>query len=299
MSDLTEKPSPTQSMMLLGGILIAFYVFGVLAIGVFSWELPRGTQAVVFATVLGSVGTLLLAIATFTTVLQTSRQLNIREKERERPLAVDELSHIIQPALTALENNLEQLDNSENPGCAFDWVYIDEPTLYAGTRGPEPVRTPDSLPLARLARENRTLFGSLRAHNEYVQDIGRKAQQLHSELNPELERLFEEAGVNREDRETIVVTSAVLKEIEHFGEHHELYEFWNTHREHLIEYANEEITVTLDEIQSGERVYREFVTDTLSDLKQRKFHLKHEYSISENDISETSESDIWDLDIKR
>lgn len=268
---------------------IAFLIGGIVLLINLTRDLSQNIQAQVLATVLGSAGTVLLALATFINISQTNRTLKLKEKEREKPLIVDELSYVIQPAISSFKNNLREIRDFQHSGCAFDWVYIRNPSGYSGSAGPDPIRTPDTLSMARLTADDRKLAANLRAHDEYVKDIVEKANKLHEELKPEIERLLEEEAINDISQDLRVITSAVLKELDYFDDSHELYDFWEEHRENLIKYANEETETTLDEVKADEINYQDRAEKVLQQLSQRKANLKHDYSISEDEI--TSESD--------
>jgi hypothetical protein len=283
---------PIKSGMFIAGFITAGFFVGVSFVVYLSIDLPAGTQVQVLATVLGSFGTLLLAIATFINIFQTNRRLDLKEKDREKPLIIDELAHVIQPAINSLENNLQQMEDSDNPGCAFDWVYLDGSTLFSGANGPRSVQTPDSLPMARLAADDRELYATLRVHDNYTERVAEAAGELHDELKVEIKRLLELEGIDNQDQSLKVVTSAVIKELDHFGESHDLYDFWESHRDDLIEYADKETETPLEEVKAGERVYRKYIEETLRPLKQRKAKLKQEYGISEEEITLDSDGPI-------
>lgn len=271
--------------MAIAGGIIGSYAVGVIVLLYLSIDLSNSNQALVLASALSSVGTLALALATFVNVSQNNERLQIQQKKREKPLGVDELSYLIQPAIDSLENNLRQFHESDNPGCAFDWVYIDGADLYTGTRAPNSVRVPDSLPTARLAVADRMLYSTLRTHDNYVELVAEHARSFHERLKPEIQRLLDEEGIDEVDQSLKVVTSAVLKELDRFGESHELYEFWEKYGDDLIRYGREELDPGLDDLQGGESVYKKFMEEAIRNLKQRKAEVKHEYSISEDEIS--------------
>ncbi len=273
--------------MFVVGMVAALFFTGSLYLAYLSWNLSTSRRAQILATVLGSLGTLLLAGATFYNVLQTNRSLEIREKEREKPLAEDELSHVIQPAIDALDVNLREFEESDNSGCVFEWVYISSASPYGPGRAPASIRVSSLIPAGRLANEDDGLYESVVAHDRYVEMIGEQAGQLHAELEPEIERLFAEMDITGES--TKAVTLSVLQELDEWGENEVMTEFWEANRDHLIRYAEEEIEVTLSEVQSLEEWYQEYMEDTYRALYERKAELMREYSISEDDI--TSEGD--------
>lgn len=290
-----DLPEPEDRLLwIVIGVPFGIFVVGSIVLLYLLPGLSNTNKALVIATGLGALGTLALALATVYNVIQTNRMLESREREREKPLVVDELSYVIQPAIEALENNLQTIQESEHEGCAFEWVYIDKPDITGRRRGPRSVRIEDSLSFARLHSRDLELYGSLRTHDNIVIQIAHEASRFHEEMKPEIKRLLEEEGISDLEQSLKVVTSAILKELEHFGESHELYDFWEKHRGHLIDYAKETPEVTLEDIQAGERSYRQLlIENTLSKLKKRKAILKRDYRISEDEIIPI-EYDEWE-----
>jgi hypothetical protein len=283
---LPDLDTTRWAMVISGGIAGA-YVVGMLYLVYMSLSLSESNQALVLATGLGSVGTLLLALATFVNISQSNKRLQIQQQKQERPLAVDELSQLIQPAIAAIENNLRQFEESDTAGCAFDWVHIDSTTLYVSASGPDPVRVDSYIPAARLLSEDPDLHHMLDEHDTIVEEIADHAKRLHTELEPEIDRLLEKEGYS--EQRTQFVTDSVLKELDQWGEDAEHYEFWEQYRDHLTRYAEEETAVTIEEIQSMERDYKNHLEETLESLIERKARLKRDYSISDDDITNAVE----------
>lgn len=246
------------------------------------------------ATFTGALGTLLLAIATFINIRNSNRRLELEKKDREKPLVVEELSYLVQPAIEALEANLREFEEIDDDQLAFDWVYTDGPSVYAATRGPEGIRIPHPLPLSRLAADDRELARALESHNKRVTQLSSVASDFHEELTPEIERMFKQDGIDNK-QSLKVVSSAVLKDVDHFGDSHELYDFWERRKAELIEYAHNELETTPSDIKREEEEYREEIKQSLESLKQRKQNLKQEYSISENDIGVEDDDGLFDI----
>lgn len=209
----------------------------------------------------------------------------MREKERYKPLIIDELSYVIYPAIEALKENFKTLEDTENSGCAFDWIYVDGTRLYVGSRGPKSVKSSHSLSLSRLAEENTTLLGLLRKHESEAAELAEMADTFHEELQPEIERLLAEEQLADSETSNEVVTSAIIKEVDQFGEDHELRDFWKKHRDQLIKYANEVPEITLEDMKRAEHSYKQTVENALSNLEERKVNLQAEYRISEDEIT--------------
>jgi len=283
---------PEQWTAFIGGAVVGPFLLGLVYLLYLSEGLQRGMQAQILATVLGSFGTLLLAGATFYNVIQTNRNLRLKEKNNEKPLAVDELSNALQPAISALEKNLREYRNSEVDGCAFKWVYVNDLSRYAGSKGPELVTIPYSLAGARLADEDEELFQQLTNHDKRAGAVAEMGLNLHESLSPEIERLLEDYGFEEPGDHLEVVSSSVIREVGSFAETNQLYDFWEQHRDHLIDYARGEVEPPLDELQAREREYAEFVEDALKNAKQRKAMLKQEYSISEDEIAGQEEDEL-------
>lgn len=270
------------------GVIIGLYLV-TLPYLFYLWRgLSSTNQALVLASALGSLGTLALALATFVNISLTNEQLQLQTKERQKPLAVDELSYVIQPAIDALEDNLQKFDESEYKGCTFEWVYISSSSMYAGSKGPKSVKTQYAIPAARMASEDRLLYQLLGMHEQYVEAVAEQATQFHEELKPEINRLLEEHGLEGESSKA--VSTAVLRELDEWGEEREMYDFWEQYRDHLIDYADSELEVSLSQVQQQEQEYRDHMEATLERLISRKMDLTKEYSISEDEIQVEAES---------
>lgn len=267
----------------IGGILGIFVIGGGVALYL-TINLSQADRAIVIATILGGLGTIALAIATSYNILQTSRSLRYRELEKTKPVVIDELSQVIEPAIVGLEKNANKLIRSGTDACSFDWVYIDGPTHLDSERGPHSVKYGDTRAFWRMFSNERELAAEMRAHDSYVESVSAEASKFHEQIKSEIERLLDKEGIEELNQSHKVVSTAILRETEHFGERHQLRDFWENHRDYLISYASEEIDVTSDHIQAAENVYQELLEELLKKLVQRKAELKEEYGISEEEI---------------
>lgn len=249
-------------------------------------DLNRTNMALVLASGLGSVGTFALALATVYNVAQSSRSLEIREQEREKPLVRDVLSYVVEPAIDGLSENMQAFNESENEGCTFDWVYVDAPRQAKVAGLPRSVGAYDALAGAWLVRESPDLFDSLRKHDRMAEQIGEMGSEFHREMLPKIESLFDSDDKFESGDSLKPISSGVLKRLDHFGESSEYYEFWDKYGDVLIEYAETEPDVTIGEIEAAEEDYRELVTDVLEKMRGKKAELKTTYRVSEEEISD-------------
>lgn len=277
----------SQDQMIAGaaGFVCSLFIIVLIALFYLFPELSTANRALVLASSMGAIGTLALAIATFFNVLQTSRSLEYREKERTKPLVVDELTNIIQPAIDTLEANLEGLSEPKQSGCTFEWVYLNEAAIYKGGRKPNPINPTDAFALGRLWNENRELFGELRAHDDYIEDVAESAQKFHRGIEPTVMRLLKEEEIDIDEGPNLkAISNAILMKLDYFPENHTLHEFWEEHHDDLLSEAGEIPGENIDSIQAGERVYGEMAKRTLQKLRERKGRLKFEYGISNEEI---------------
>lgn len=290
-----EFPEFRKVVLIIIGSAFGFFVAAAGYLVLVLPDLSRTNRAIVMATGLGAVGTFALALATVYNVIQTNQMLESREREREKPLVIDELSHVIQPAIEALEANIQTIEQSHHDGCAFEWVYIQGPSQTERDWSPQSVPSSDSLSWARLAYEEPELGSFLAYHDHFVIQTAQAASQFHEEMKPEIERLLEEEEeevISDLDQSLKVVTSAILKELEDFPEGHKLDDFWEKHREHLIDYAKKYPDVTLKEMKYTEEWYLKLWEDLVKKLKDRKAELKQDYRISEDDIKEIESDEL-------
>lgn len=273
-----------NAVMFLIGLVSSIFLAGILFVFYISTGLGRGNQALVLATAISSLGTFLLALGTFYNIFQTNRRLQMEEKDREKALVLEELSYLIQPSIEALESNLESFNESDENGCVFEWVYIDGSSLYSGSRGPEKVRyRQSSVSAGRMASEDSDLHIALQKQEACVHKLSMMASDLHEKLEPKIQQLFAEDSVEGES--TKAVTSAVLKDLDEWGENEVMKDFWSRHGSDLMDHAKTETSVTVYDIWSLENHYHGHMVETYRDLKDRKDQLKTEYRISEDEIA--------------
>lgn len=281
-----KTTSSRLDLPLLAFSLIAVVIFlgGLVVLGFLSWDLPRGQQAQILATSIGAVGTLLLAVATFINIRQSYRRLELQEKDRQKALVRDELSNLICPAIRALERNIQDVEESEKSGCAYDWVYIDEPKSYNVASGPVTVSTSNEPSLIRLAEDDPDLAQDIRDQDRTAKKIGKRGSDFHEELMPEVERRLREHGVDEIDEQVKIVTNAVLQKPDKFKDSTGLAGFWEANRDDLIEYAQTHLENTPSDIKTMEEEYVEEMEKLVERLRERKRVLKQEFNISEDEI---------------
>ncbi|MFA9417634.1 hypothetical protein [Natrinema sp. HArc-T2] len=285
MIDLTDWIS---NRVIAGVSVIAVVpiLFGFLVLVVLLPDLNRSNQAIVIATGTGAFGTLILALATFFNIVQSNQVLQIREKKRQKPLAIDEISNLIEPGIETVKANLEAPKNSHGNGCGFEWNYLDPEELSQRGRRPHAIFTSDSIALSRLSTSRPDLVEQITAHNGKIGDVAERTQRFQEQIHPKIREFLEESDRGQDiDSDLRVITSAILKEVDQFGESSDLYQFWEEYGDRLIQYSKDLPEAELEEIQKLEQEYLEVAKETFGMLEDRKLELKKEYGISEEEIS--------------
>lgn len=272
-----------------------FYQFSVILSGIglggaaiLIWYLPETTnQVTTIVQYFAAVGTISLAAATFYNIQLTNQDLRLRRQQREKPLAIDELSKIIEPAIQAISRNLEILQNGEN---GFDWVYVQEPVVYnvAGSpRSALPIH--DIVSLQRLNENNRRLYQQLLEHDEMIVNIAGISQRLVDEVSDSVRSQLEKAGYSDDDysQSVKVFVSAMLKRLDHFGESHEMYDFWEENRGELLEILDQEVGSLVEDLEERVPKYQEHCEELLEALRSYKADVQQEYGISSDEFLDT------------
>lgn len=277
------RPGFSSAQLIKGTILLLgiSIVLGVSALLYILPKLNQGSQAVVLASVIGTLGTLGIFLAR---LYHTHEETRNRELERQRPIVIDEIADIIQPAILALEQNLNEIYESENTGCDFDWIYVDESKLRP-ISSPTPVQYENSLNRAKLQEEHQDLYEQLYRHDETILELATLARELKGEMSPKIEEVLEEDNLEEHIEDDMnVLISAIIQEIPHFGDTHSLYDFWERRGEGLIEYAKSSADPSLKELKQSEEDYKELIQESLRTARRTKTDLRQEYGISERDI---------------
>lgn len=268
------------------GIFVILSITGLLAIYKF---LPEGSPELLPITVqyLAAAGTLSLAAGTFYNIQQTNRDLRLREQKRKKPLAIDELSNVIIPAIQAVSGNIEKLQEGEE----IDWVYVDGPSGYSTLGRPSsamPVN--DIAAFQRLNEQNRELYQDLVEHDEMVRQMGQLAQEIFEEVQNLVKVHIEAAGYSDDDysQSDKVFVSAMLKQLDEFGDSHEMYEFWEQNREALLDILNEEAGELVWELEEREDEFKRHCEKLSNDLVNYRSDVQREFGISSDDIDETT-----------
>lgn len=220
-------------------------------------------------------------------IQQTNKDLRLREQRREKPLAVDELSNVIVPAIQALSGNLEDLDD-EN---LIDWVYVDGPSGYGALGHPSsamPVN--DVAALQRLNEQDRELYQDLVKHDEMIRQMGQLGQEIFEEVQNSVKEQIELAGYSDEDysQSDKVFVSAMVKRLDEFGDSHEMYDFWEQNRDELIDILDEEAGELVDELEEREREFRKHCENLLEELQVYRGDVQREFGISSEEINEST-----------
>ena len=275
--------------------LFIFILVGVSGYLVFQWSnLPLSSRVTVAASLVGALGTLVLATATVWTALQNQILVDERVKEAERPLVREELEEILIPYHEVVRNNIEAIDGSS----AIDWTsYSPRKGLFFDrmqTSKSEPVpllQTDDVHLYTRLDRDAPGLWKMIQTHDRILKEIADLGDQISSLLEPAVRRYLEDHGLLSEFDEGGIRTlnGAILKQIDEYGDQHEHADIWLEHRDELCRILEEVATDEYDELEEEIDRYRTHCEKLSEELVERRVRLQNEYSISVEDNEEPVE----------
>lgn len=202
----------------------------------------------------------------------------------------DELSYVIQPAISGLEENIEYVEEHDGSGCAFNWVYVDEPVAYSLAGQPRSVYPRNIQSVVRPSSDNSRLRKILIDHAKQIQVIAAMASDFLQELGPEIQRRFEQDNIPQGDRNEKAVANAVLSELDHFADTNRLHDFWERYGSELIDLANSELEVAPERLEAAEEEYYRSMGSALEELRELKRERKQEFGISEDEIESKAET---------
>lgn len=265
---------------------------GVAAVGIWIIQETIPTESVDFLSIsvqyLAATGTLALAAGTFYNIQLTNKDLRLREQKREKPLAVDELSNVIEPGIHAVAENLDELEED-----TFDWVYVDGPSGYGAIGHPSSAMpTKDVAALQRLSQRNRDLYQGLVRHEELIRQMAELGSEIYQMMRPLVIENLREAGYSEEDytQSEKVFVSAMVKRLDEFGESHKMYDYWNAHGEELIDLMDSEAAELVEELESREEEFEEHCRNLHQGLENYRAEVQREYGISMDEIAQSSAS---------
>lgn len=239
---------------------------------------------------LAAAGTLLLAGATFYTVRQNRKELTEVQKDRQRPLVVDEISNVVEPSIEILRANAEYLDSKPKER----WHYHDSLDQTRFSEDPKSLfsgRHFDPVSIARLGEEAPGLIVRMEAHDWFIDYLSKLSDRIADQVDDDVERIFEDSrhtdGIEYES-ERLVILSSMMKQTDRFGKNHKLYDFWEEKGEELNRLSRKEADDLYMELDEGEDLLLEYSKELYEDLIDRRRNLQGEYGISKSDF----ESDI-------
>lgn len=274
-----------QSLFVFLGLFI-FILITVAGYLTSQWSnLTLSSRVTVAASLVGALGTLVLATATVWTALQNQILVNERVKEVERPLVKEELEDLLIPYHKVVRNNIEAVEGSS----AIDWgSYSPRKRLvFDGiqTSKAEPVpllQTDDMHLYTRLERDAPGLWKLIQTHDSLLNEIAELGNQISSLLEPAVKRYLEDHGLLDEFDEGGLRTlnGAILKQIDQYGAQHEHEDIWAAHRDELCNILDRVAAEEYEELQREINRYRIHCEKLSEKLTERRVSLQNEYSIS-------------------
>lgn len=262
---------------------------------IFQWSnLTLNSRVSVAASLVGALGTLVLATATIWTVLQNQILVDERVKEAERPLVREELEEILIPYHEVVRNNMEAVEDSS----VIDWgSYSPRKSLaFDGmhTSKSEPVsllQTDDVHLYTRLERDAPSLWKMIQKHDRILNEISDLGDHISSLLDPAVKRYLEDNGLLSEfdDGGIRTLNGAILKQVDEYGDQHEHADIWLEHRDELCRILDEVVADEYDELQEEIDRYRTHCEELSEELVERRVTLQNEYSIPVDDEEEPVE----------
>ncbi|MGB9956852.1 hypothetical protein ACOZ4B_10745 [Haloferax prahovense] len=233
------------------------------------------------------IATVLLVGGTYLTIQQNQRDIEEVRKGREKPLVRDEIEHVVVPAIDALQNDI---DDSEKG--LLDWFNAGNRLMGGSAMGPRSgidFIHSDHSARRRLKETSPELYSDLEDREDLILELCEVADEIAEEIKPFVEQTLRDEAPDSSDPEefehwvrTVLDTS--IRQIDHFGESHELYEFWEEHGDHLIAQMKEVAGSKVTQLEQGEEEMIDLSKDLVERLVEEQMRLRREYGISSREI---------------
>ena len=271
-------------------VQIGLLVAGVVLVGVVVatiWLGARGDiEGNTASLVIGGVSAFAsasLAIATYTTVLQNRRTVEELQKDREKPLAEDELRQLVVPFEEQLAN---QISDMEEEGST--WVQIRNAYGHRiGTRFHRYLKLNDisDTVLRKTKKDNQSLHEQIESHNEATHGVRETVDSI-LQLLDEAVRDYAQENYARSDmlmsEDVRRVSRCIVQDFSGEPSGDIVQELWENHRTELSELLTDEERGRLNETKKN---YLDECQSLRGNLLDHKVELQRRYGISVQDLS--------------
>lgn len=279
----------------LVGVAITLLVIGVTYVAVsytLGWTAKNEAEVLITAT--GTLGTILLATVTAISFFMNQKEMREKRREKVKPLARDELSLVVIPALEKLSRNQELVDTG-----AMSWFYIEargtelEPIAVSG-RPHLLVKDPyfegiEKGVYERFEDVHPDVFEEMRKHDKKLVSIAGISDRLYDSMKEELEKLISEENISRPHSEDTISSKVIAKLLvskePKMGEEFKN-EIWSPHKEEFMRIYEEKCDKKL--VESFEELKQEYIRQleiTKHQLEQKQSELLENYRISKADVN--------------
>lgn len=236
---------------------------------------------------LSILATLLFVAGTYLTIQQNQEDLREVKKDRERPLVRDELQHVLMPAVDAIEDDLQAI----NEGYA-DWSGAGGSRITNGFGRRNSIylfNEPDRSAMHRLKETSPELYRDLEARDEMVKELNELGDEIGNSIAPYITELLEEDGPKPSKDRLFegwvrTVQDAAIKELDYFGDEHALYDFWQRNGEKIIARMHENAGEKHSSLQRGVNELVEESESLRVRLIEEQMHLRRTYGISSQEL---------------
>jgi len=271
----------------MAGLSIIILGLAIILVNWLFWEgLSSSGQAGMIASSIGGMGTLVLAAATLISIKQQAATIEDLQKEREKPLVIDEIQHTIQYALKGATQNHQIF---EDPKRDFSWRLAEGPANHRAGLGPKAVidKDPDLAAQSRFRRNSPDLWVELVEYENLIRESAEIGDSIVRKLRPEVEKFVENNAIERkvESRADInTLIDAAIEDVDEFGDSHSLHDYWEEHGDSLKELTTEIVGAELRELEEKKDILHEKSFEVVQALENRRAELRREYGISSDEL---------------
>lgn len=242
------------------------------------------------ASSLGAGGTLILAGATLISVRQQTVTVEKIQREREKPMVIDEIVQVLNHAIEGAEFNIKAKKEED---WTWNWVITDGPqSHYVAGRVAEVINSSaDPVALHRLQESDSELWDELVEYEQRVEEMAKLGDEIAEKIRPRIEEFVRQHDIRNANDEKPDIDNLVygaVKQLDYFGESSKLYDVWESYGEEIRELSLEEAGEELESIDNKEQRLVSHSEKLLPQLRERKIKLRQEYGVSQRELDQAS-----------
>jgi len=292
-SIIEEFPSSVIAGLVMAWMGLTSTVTAVWLWGVWG-DLGLSSKASLIISGAGVVGTMGLAFVTVLTLYQNSMLLREEQKQREKPIVIEMINQVIQPALLSLRWDRRTLQSEDRP--LINWLNYEKPSLFPDTNlsFAKPIFEESDPHLAgktRFARDYPDIQEKLDKRAELMMASYQIGEMIEEELEDQVKSYIEENDITDStgktpDAEEFV--NAIWFEKDKAGTPYHIDPVWDENHDEFLELRSN-FDDEIAQLKENEKQIQKLTEEALGELSMARLELREDYGIEQEDLKTLDE----------